>query len=63
MAHKPIDSYAAFRLGERYLDEAVRRGSVDREKAREILETAREAYRNNTCNKMIDKINRKKENR
>jgi hypothetical protein len=63
MVHKAIDSHAAFRLGERYLDEAVRRGSVDREKARDILETAREAYRNNNCNKLIDKLNQKKEHR
>jgi hypothetical protein len=58
MSLKPIDSFASYRLVEMKLDGAVKRGEVDREKAHKILKDAKENYRDNRYNKLLERRNK-----
>jgi hypothetical protein len=52
-----LDSYASWRLAEKNVEAAVRRGDLEREKAGKILKDARENYRNNNFNRLAEKFN------
>ena len=52
---KPIDSYASFRLVEKQVEGAVKRGELSKEKAKETLEGARIAYRDQHLNKELSR--------
>ena len=51
-----IDSYTSFKVVEKQLDDAVRKGEVTRERASLILRKARDAYRNQDYNKTIERV-------
>ena len=52
---KPMDSFLSFRVVEKQIDMAVKKGELSREKARSILTEARESYRQQKYNKAIQK--------
>lgn len=54
MALSQIDNYASFRFIETKLDGAVKRGAMSREQAKKVLDEARQNYRDNRYNKLID---------
>lgn len=51
------DSYKSYKAMEGQVDSAVKSGQLDRNKAGQILKDAKENYRENKYNKLVDRIN------